>query len=96
MKIGLIPPQPLLAAKPDAIEPGAKQPFAQVLMDSLKEVEQLQQQADSMAQKLATGDVEDLHQVMLAVEQASLALQLTVQVRNKIIEAYQEVARMQI
>ena len=45
---------------------------------------------------MLTGKPVDLHQVMIAAEQAGLALQLTVQVRNKIIEAYQEISRMQV
>ncbi|PKM79132.1 MAG: flagellar hook-basal body complex protein FliE, partial [Firmicutes bacterium HGW-Firmicutes-13] len=42
------------------------------------------------------GEVDDLHQVIIAVEEAKLSMQFMVQVRNKIIEAYQEIARMQI
>lgn len=70
--------------------------FAELLNEKLEEINSLQQESDMMIQKFATGEVEDLHQVMLAVERASLTVQLAVQVRNKVIEAYQEVSRMQI
>ncbi|GAW92915.1 flagellar hook-basal body complex protein FliE [Calderihabitans maritimus] len=75
---------------------GSSPSFAGVLQKALGEVNELQLQADRLAEKFVVGEVEDLHQVMLATERAYLALQLTVQVRNKIIEAYQEISRMQI
>jgi len=70
--------------------------FSQTLRQALAEVSSLQQNAAEAAQKLVLGQAEDVHQVMIAMEQARLAMQLTVQVRNKLVEAYQEVSRMQI
>lgn len=70
--------------------------FAATLKNALSEVNKLQIQADDAAKNLAMGQAEDIHQVMIAVEQAKLAMQLTVQVRNKVVEAYQEISRMQI
>jgi|LSQX01.1.fsa_nt_gb flagellar hook-basal body complex protein FliE len=70
--------------------------FARMLKDALSEVNKLQLKADEATLQLANGQAEDVHQVMIAVEQAMLAMQLTVQIRNKVIEAYQEIARMQI
>ncbi len=70
--------------------------FGSLLKEKLAEVNNLQQQADSLTQQYLAGEVEDVHQVMLLLEQANLSLQMTVQVRNRIIEAYQEIARMQI
>ena len=49
-----------------------------------------------MSAKLATGKIEDISQVTIAAEKASIALQLTMQVRNKVMDAYQEVMRMQV
>lgn len=72
------------------------QSFQEIFKDALNQVNQLQQESQSMTQKLITGEVEDVHQVMIAAQKASLTLDLTVQVRNKVIEAYQEVMRMQI
>lgn len=70
--------------------------FAGTLKNALGEVNKLQVQADEASKKLAAGAAEDIHQVMLSVEQAKMAMQLTVQIRNKMVEAYQEVSRMQI
>ena len=70
--------------------------FAATLKSALDEVNKLQVQADEAAKQLSMGQAEDIHQVMIAVEQAKLSMQLTVQIRNKVVEAYQEVSRMQI
>jgi len=70
--------------------------FSSLVKDKLEEINSLHKEADTMTQKFLTGDVEDLHQVMLAAERASLTMQLAVQIRNKIIEAYQEISRMQV
>jgi flagellar hook-basal body complex protein FliE len=56
----------------------------------------MQTRADRLTEKLAAGEVRDIHQVMIAVEQVNIALQLTMQVRNKVIESYQEIMRMQV
>jgi flagellar hook-basal body complex protein FliE len=53
-------------------------------------------QADRQLAALATGETQSLHQVMIAVEEARLATQLLVQIRNRLVEGYQEVMRMQI
>ena len=74
----------------------AEQNFGVLLGEYLGKVNQTQLQAEKLSQDLALGKNVDLHQVMMATEQASLALQLTIQIRNKIIEAYQEVMRMQV
>ncbi len=68
--------------------------FGQVLKDSLAQVNALQHEADSAIQSLATGGTTTLHDTMLAVQKAELSFKLMMQVRNKIVEAYQEVLRM--
>jgi len=68
--------------------------FANVLSDALGEVQGLQAEADDAIRKLATGEVQDVHQVMVAFEQARLSMQMLTEVRNKLVEAYQEVSRM--
>lgn len=75
---------------------GDQASFGQFLQDALQEVNNLQMQSQDMKKQLLTGNVEDIHQVLTAGEKASVALQLTVQVRNKVIEAYQEIMRMQV
>lgn len=75
---------------------GKSQSFGEVLKDSLKQVNSLQQEADASIQSLATGGEASLHDTMLAIQKAELSFKLMMQVRNKIVEAYQEVIRMQV
>ncbi len=70
--------------------------FADALTDVAKQVSALESQANDMAMKIASGDVAELHNAMIAMQRASTALELTVQVRNRVLEAYQEIMRMQI
>lgn len=69
--------------------------FTRTLSDALKDVNRMQLQADAGAQAVARGETDNLQQVMLQTEEASLAFNMTVQFRNKAVEAYQEVMRMQ-
>lgn len=70
--------------------------FGEHLKSALQNTDQLQKEADLAAQELVSGELENLHELMIATEQAQLSLQLTVQVVNKVIQAYQEIYRMQI
>lgn len=70
--------------------------FGDVLKDALKEVSNAQNVSDQKTNQLVTGEVKDVHEVMIASQKASLSLQMTMQVRNKVVEAYQEVMRMQV
>ncbi|SHG58504.1 flagellar hook-basal body complex protein FliE [Thermosyntropha lipolytica DSM 11003] len=70
--------------------------FAELLNQALRQVDSLQKDASASAVRLLTGEEEYLHNVMIAYEKASLALQLTVEIRNKVLEAYQELMRMQM
>lgn len=70
--------------------------FGEILKGHLVEVNQLQTSADASAQKLASGQDKDIHNTMIAMEKADVAFQLTLQVRNKVLEAYQEIMRMQV
>lgn len=70
--------------------------FKSLLGDALAQVNSLQQNADAGAVKLAAGEPVAIDEVMLAMQKADLALQLTMQIRNKLVEAYQDIARMQI
>lgn len=99
MQVSLLDPQPLQLPKSfanEAKESVQKQSFGSVLNDALMKVNESQLISDDLTKKMITGEVTDLHQVTIAAEQASLMLNLSVQVRNKVIEAYQEVSRMQI
>ena len=70
--------------------------FADALQKSLGEVNSMQQQADAAITALATGEKVSLHETMIAMEQADVSFRLMMQVRNKIVEAYQEILRMQV
>lgn len=74
----------------------AGQDFGSTLMDALKEVDSIQRESREMQQAFMAGRQVDVHTVMIAMEKASIAMQLTLQVRNKLLEAYQEVSRMQV
>ncbi|NLY88928.1 MAG: flagellar hook-basal body complex protein FliE [Firmicutes bacterium] len=70
--------------------------FRQVFSDALRHVNDLQLQADKLDRQLAAGTVENIHEVTIAAEKAALALELTVQIRNRLLEAYQEFMRMTV
>jgi flagellar hook-basal body complex protein FliE len=69
--------------------------FKQILNRSVRETNDLFAQADQATQAMAFGQ-KDVHQAMIALEQANLAFQLMIQVRNKMISAYQEIMAMQV
>jgi flagellar hook-basal body complex protein FliE len=69
-------------------------PFTEVLKSSVMKVNQLQIDADNMTNRLALGEVEDISEVSIAVEKAELALRLMVQIRDKMVDAYQQISRM--
>lgn len=64
--------------------------------ESLKSVSNLTGSADSMAEKVATGQLTDVHQFTTAAAKAQLGVELTVALRNRAVEAYQEIMRMQV
>ncbi len=70
--------------------------FGEYLQNALGEVDSLQHESDNMSKALAAGQVDDISQVVIAAEKADIALQLTLAVRNKAVEAYQEIMRMQV
>lgn len=70
--------------------------FADSLAESLDKVNNLQKEADKAIEDFSTGKTRNIHETMIAVNKADLAFRLTMQVRNKIVEAYQEVMRTQV
>lgn len=79
-----------------AVTAPAGKTFGEFLTEALGEVNGLQKEAATASYRLAAGQLEDVSQVTIAAEKASIAMQLTMQVRNKAIDAYQEVMRMQV
>ncbi|HZR84485.1 MAG TPA: flagellar hook-basal body complex protein FliE [Candidatus Binatia bacterium] len=95
--LAIAPPQEVATgatARPDGASKSAG--FGSVLKQSLDEVNRLQQKADAAITALASGEKASLHDTMIAMEQASVSFRLMMQVRNKIVEAYQEVMRIQV
>lgn len=101
MPIQAIGPQSIIPNEQGAALPIPKgdsggKSFGQFLTDALGDVNCLQQNAGQVVQKFAAGAPMDVHQVMIAVEQASTALALTTQVRNKLVDAYTEIMHTQV
>lgn len=70
--------------------------FAEALQGAFDKINQMQLDSAELARQFAAGETDDLIRVVTAAEEASIALQLAVQVRNKVVEAYQEIMRMQV
>ncbi len=85
-----------LSAPKTASVPNMSDKFAEALKGSIAEVNQAQVAADHAAQQIAAGETKDLHGAMIKLEEADISLRLMVQVRNKAVEAYQEIMRMQV
>ncbi len=96
MKIAQIPSRPV--ATPVSEKTGSPRgtglSFEQLLESSMKKVNDLQQDSDRMVNRLATGDVDDISEVVLSVQRAEFALRLITEVRNKLVDAYQQLGRM--
>ena len=70
--------------------------FKDVLSGFLKEVNDLQLDMDETIKKFAAGEIKDVHQVMIAAEEADVAFQLMMKIRNKLLKAYEELMKMQV
>ena len=95
---GLLPLAPTAAPAAPAASPTrqAGAAFGDILQSLVTAADQQQQQADRTVQTLHGGGEKNLHDAMIAMEQADISLRYLVQVRNKAIEAYQEIMRMQL
>ena len=70
--------------------------FAQLLKNSIKEVNDAQLAADEAVKKVLSGETKDIHETMITLQKADVSLKLMMEVRNKLIEAYQEIMRTQV
>lgn len=77
-------------------EADGKQSFTGMVQGLLEHANQTQLDANKAVNNLASGKSEDIHQVMLAMEQARLSMLAVVEVRNKMIDAYQEISKMPV
>jgi flagellar hook-basal body complex protein FliE len=70
--------------------------FGKVLQGTINTLETMHQDAGTAIQKFLTGESEDLHTTVLATQKAEMAFELGLQVRNKVVSAYQEIMKMQL
>jgi flagellar hook-basal body complex protein FliE len=70
--------------------------FAAFLQEAVTGVNQAQQEAETAVQQYTVGTAQNLHDTMIAMEKADISLRLLMQVRNKAVEAYQEIMRTQL
>ena len=89
-----------LSLKTDEAKTGQKTKFSGEFQEMLKgyldEVNKLQLKSEELDRQLAAGTLENIHEATIAATKAALALELTIQIRNKVVEAYQEIMRMSI
>jgi flagellar hook-basal body complex protein FliE len=70
--------------------------FKETLKTFMKDVNEMQLKADESINKMVAGEITDVHQVMTAVEEASTAFNMMMEIRNKVMDAYQEILRMRL
>ncbi len=80
----------------DSRQAKAQAGFASLFREAVERVEGLRRSADESTVKLLTGESEEVHQTVLVVQRAELAFELFLEVRNKVVQAYQEIMRMQV
>jgi len=88
---GFLPQTPILSKQTSPSPPAS---FEQMLQQSLSDVNQLQLEADKAVAALAAGQEQDLHNTMITMEKADIAFRLLMQIRNKVINAYETIMRM--
>ena len=76
--------------------PKDAQSFSKVLNNLVKEVDSLHKTAAQATDKMMTGELEDVHQVVIAMEEAETSFKLLMEIRNKMVDAYREVMKMQV
>ena len=97
MSISAIPPiGSMPAAGPRAVEPSPASGFGSLLREGLENVSALERSADAAATGFAVGDGTKVHEVMIAGSKSQIAVELLSQLRNKAVEAYTEVMRLQV
>jgi flagellar hook-basal body complex protein FliE len=74
----------------------SKADFSSLLKDAIKDVNDAQLEADSAVQEVLNGETTNIHDTMVALQKADVSLKLMMEVRNKLLEAYQEVMRTQV
>ncbi|WP_017753750.1 flagellar hook-basal body complex protein FliE [Calidifontibacillus oryziterrae] len=70
--------------------------FSEALSNAINDLNKSQIQSDTTTEKFITGQISDIHEVMIAAQKASVTRQAAIEVRNKVIDAYKEIMRMQV
>jgi flagellar hook-basal body complex protein FliE len=91
--LGSVDPQQIYQAQ---IQPPDQTSFAQTLQSALDEINSLQTRRDDMVTNMIAGNVTEVHDVMAAAEEAQLAFELLLETRNRLLESYQEIMRLQV
>lgn len=93
----ILPQASLALSKPDTNPVStSEKSFSDYLNSTIDQVMEAQQKSDTAIEKLSTGEAKDMHQVMIAVQEADISLRMLVQVRNKALQAYNDIIGMQI
>ncbi|MDD2447912.1 MAG: flagellar hook-basal body complex protein FliE [Tissierellia bacterium] len=70
--------------------------FKEIISDELNRINDMHVHANEMTEQFISGEIDDLHTVMIATEEARLSFELAVQIRNKLVESYKEINNMQL
>ncbi len=84
------------AAKKKSVEKPGQPGFKDMLAGYMKDVNDMQVKADQSLKKMVAGEITDVHQVMSTVNEANTAFNMMMEIRNKVLEAYNEVMRMRL
>ncbi len=93
---------PITPVRPVPAQPGPPSPaaptkdFKSLLLDNLGEVNRLQSEADTQVQRLVTGETDNVAEVFMAINKSGVAFDLLMEVRNKLIDAYDEIKQMSV
>jgi len=93
---GGLKPAGITPEKSDSEKQAGGGSFGTVLKDAISDINKLQNDADKTIAKVQLEDAGSIHEAMIALEKAGISFQVMMQVRNKILDAYQEVMRMQV
>jgi flagellar hook-basal body complex protein FliE len=94
---GISSQAPLALSQPDlSASSQAEKSFSDILSSTLDQVTKAQNAGDTAIEKLNTGEAKNMHEVMIAVEEADISLRMLVQFRNKALQAYDDIMKMQI
>ncbi|MCF7810682.1 flagellar hook-basal body complex protein FliE [bacterium] len=87
---------PESSKSPGSISRSGGPPFGDIIKNVIRDVDDLHKTAEKTTEKLVTGELEDVHQVVVAMEEAQVSFRLMMEVRNKLVEAYREVMKTQV